>query len=250
MMRAGIVYLVLTMSALVALTGCGGKGGNQSGLRITYGENGIQQLTFNDVMLEDLERYPTDAFHIWHMKAMDAQGKSLTKEQYGWGENNNGRSWNAATHTWRYPFTWGSISLQFVQEGNTLDMNVVEKNDADSGITFQGATIYPFVLHFPSVPSGFGNAEYQHVAVNVSDPNPVADFGQSQVTAAVSAGSKPLYYGFEPAGGGTNYFPIMSSTAMDSLAASVVHVDRPVPAGSSDTFTVSLRFSSSPSSSQ
>lgn len=249
-MRLGIVCLVSMMSAWIALTGCGRTPG-ETGLRVSYGNNGVQRLTFNGIVLEDLGEHPADAFHIWHMKAVDAQGKVLKGQQYDWGENNNGRSWNAASHAWLYTFTWGSIDVQFEQKGDTLDMSVTEKNNPGSGITFLGAAIYPFALHFPNLPSGFGEASYQHLAVRASNPPPVADFAGGQVTASVSGGSKPLYYGFEPAGGSAPaYFPIISSTALDSLAPSFLHADRPVREGETDTFMVALKFAHSPSSSQ
>ena len=248
--RSGILYLISMMSAWIALTGCG-RTPEKAELRVSYGNNGIHRLTFNDAVLEDLGEHPADAFHIWHMKAVDGRGKVLKGQQYDWGENNNGRSWNAATHAWTYSFTWGSIGVQFEQRGDTLDMSVTEKNSQGSGITFFGAAIYPFALHFPRLPSGFGEASYQHLAVRPSDPAPVADFGAGQVTTTASAGSKPLYYGFEPAGGGApTYFPIISSTALDSLAPSFLHVDRPVREGETDTFMVTLKFANSPSSSR
>ena len=78
----------------------------QSSLDVRYGDAGLQQLSFGGVVLEDLTQNSADAFHIWHMKATDLNGNVLAGGQYGWGELNNGRSWNAATHTWTYLFVW------------------------------------------------------------------------------------------------------------------------------------------------
>ena len=75
-----------------------------AGLDVAFDANGIQQIRYNGVVLEDLSRNPSDAFHIWHMKSTDLQGNTIGAGQYGWGEANNGRSWNAATHTWTYSF--------------------------------------------------------------------------------------------------------------------------------------------------
>ena len=129
-------------------------------------------------------------------------------------------------------------------------MHVVEKNNADSGIIFKGATIYPFVLHFPELPKGFDDASYEHLAVNAGDPVPIADFGASQVSVIADGGSKPLYHGFEPAGGGNGFFPVISSTAMDSMSTAYPKLDRPVGPGASDSFTVSLRFAGTEPASQ
>lgn len=216
----------------------------QSDLKITYGSSGIQQLSYAGVVLEDLSKYPSDAFHIWHMKMTDLSGNVLRNGQYGWGETNNGRSWNSADNTWTYSFSWGSIRLQFVQNGNALNMNVTESNAANSGVILDGAVIYPFVLHFPQLPKNFTSAGYQQLAFNTTGPSvTVADYGSGQVTAVVPDAAKPLYSGFDPAGQGIAYFPIISGTPPDDLAAFQPHNDRPVMPGQTDTFTVSLRFS-------
>ena len=159
-------------------------------MEVIYGPNGIQRLSFDGVALEDLTKYPTDVFHIWHIKAAGLHGKVLSNPQYGWGEVNNGRTWNAATHSWLYTFIWGSISVQFVQKGNTLDMAVTENNNGDSGITLDGATIYPFVLHFPELPEGFGDPSYEHLAVKSGDPTPVAEWDQSHLSIVGGCGLK------------------------------------------------------------
>ncbi len=240
-MQSGIVCLSLILLASMALTGCG-KARRQTGLEISYGANGIQRLSFNGTTLEDLAKYPADAFHIWHIKATALHGKLLTDRQYGWGEVNNGRTWNAAAHTWNYQFIWGSISVQFAQKGNSLEVTVTEKNNADSGIMLDGATIYPFALHFPELPDGFGESSFEHLALRSGDPIPVAEFDQKEVSIIADASPKPLYRGFEPAGGGNSYFPIISSTAMDSMSSAYSRIDRPVGPGAADTFTVTLEF--------
>src|ERR1035438_7555543 len=98
----GIVATILVLT-------CVGTSAAQSNLQVTYGSHGIQTLSYQGVALEDLSKNPLDAFHIWHMKMTDQSGKVAPCRQCGWGENNNGRSWDAATHTWTYVFSWGTI---------------------------------------------------------------------------------------------------------------------------------------------
>ncbi|MDQ2777583.1 MAG: Ig-like domain-containing protein [Acidobacteriota bacterium] len=241
MKRASIYSLVPLL--VIPCLDCRATGG----LQVAFGDHGIQQLTYNGAVLEDLAQNPSDAFHIWHMKCTDAQGNVLSNGQYGWGESSSGHNWNSATHTWTYAFTWGAISLQFVQSGDTLDMKVTETNLANSGITFDGATIYPFVLHFPQLPSGFGDHSYEHLTFNTTGPSvTTADFEAGQVVAAVPDPAKPLYSGFEPASGADfAYFPIISGTSIDSMASFMPRNDRPVLPGQTDSFTVSLRFAPS-----
>ena len=215
-------------------------------LNVAYGPSGIQQLSFNGSKLEDLGQYPSDAFHIWHMKITDLQGNVLTQGQYGWGENNNGRAWNAAADIWTYNFVWGSIQVQFVQAANNLNMVVTETNSANSGVILDGATIYPFVLHLPALPNNFYSASYPQMSFNTTGPSVLnADYGSGEVVAVAPDATKPLYSGFDPAGTGNSYYPIISSTTPDFLATFQPHNDRPVQPGQSDTFTVSLRFASS-----
>jgi hypothetical protein len=239
------------ISAVLALAGAAAlafeaKVVAQPDLKVTYGDSGIQQLSYNGVVLEDLNQYPSDAFHIWHMKMTDLSGNVLSSEQYGWGENNNGRNWDAGSKTWTYPFSWGSIQVQFVQNGNTLDMKVIETNLADSGVLLDGAVIYPFVLHFPQLPNGFVDSSYAQLAFNTTRPSvTLADFGSGEVASVVTDASKPLYSGFQPSGQGSSYFPIISGTALDGMATFQPHNDRPVAPGQTDTFTVSLRFAPS-----
>jgi hypothetical protein len=216
----------------------------QSGLSITYGNRGIQRLAYNGVVLEDLDRYPKDSFHIWHMAATDLTGKRLDQGQYAWGETNNSSSWDAKTRTWTYRFIWGSVAAQFVQSGNSLDVKVTEVNAAHSGIILDGATIYPLVLHFPASVKGFDNNS--QLAFGTTGPSvTVADYGTGLVAAVDSDATLPLYSGFQATDTVHSYTPILSSTVPDGLATFLPHHDRPVTPGNSDTFTVSLRFAPS-----
>jgi hypothetical protein len=125
-------------------------------------------------------------------------------------------------------------------------MNVVEKNNANSGVIFNGANIYPFVLHFPRLPQGFGDSSYQHFAFNTTGPSvTIADYGQGEVAAVVTDPSRPLYSGFQPTGGTLAYYPIIGSTSIEGMASFFPHNNRTVAPGQTDSFTVSLRFAPS-----
>ena len=98
-------------------------------------------------------------------------------------------------------------------------MNVVEKNNTNSGIFFNGAAIFPFVLHFPRLPNGFTDPSYQQLAFNTTAASvTVADYAQGEVVAVVPDASKPLYSGFQPTGGTLAYYPIISSTSIEGMA--------------------------------
>lgn len=213
----------------------------QSSLKVSFGNQGVQQISYNGVLLEDLGNNPSDAFHIWHMKVTDLKGSVISND--GWGESNTGKRWDAGSQTWTYTFGWGSIGVHFVQNGNNLDMKVTEKNAANSGVILDGAVIYPFALHFPKLPNGFYDANYPQLAFNTTAPSvTVADFGTGVVAAVAPDASKALYSGFQPAGQALAYTPIISGTSLDGMATFQPHNDRPVAPGQTDSFTVSLRF--------
>ena len=215
----------------------------QTGLQVTYGSQGIQTLSYRGQVLEDVGAFPSDGFHIWHMKCADLQGNLNTNGQYGWGENNNGRTWDSGSKTWTYRYVWGTIQVQYQQSGDTLNMVVTETNNSGSGVVFDGASIYPLALHFPTLPAGFANSSYNQFAFNTTAPSvTTANFGSGVVVAATADASKSLYTGFQPAGATNAYTALISSTSPDSLAAFQPHNDRQVQPGQTDSFTVSLRF--------
>ncbi len=209
-------------------------------LQVTYGSKGVQTLSYNGVSLENTNAFNADTFHIWHMKATDLGGNVLQGGQTGWGEVNNGSTWNPQTLTETYNFSWGSIATQFVQTGDTLNLIVTETNYANSGILFDGAEIYPFALHFPQDPAGFNG--YTQYAITSTDPGiSVADFGAGVVTAVLPDESKPLYTGWKNQGAAT-YSPMMTSTYPDGIATFFPHNDLPLAPGNTLTYTLSLRF--------
>ena len=209
-------------------------------LSVTYGSKGVQTLSFGSTILEDVGANPADLFHIWHMRSTDLEGNVVSSGEYGWGESNNGESWNASTNTETYTFSWGSIATQFVQSGNTLNLVVTETNNAGSGIIFDGAEVYPFALHFPQDPAGFFG--YTQYVITTLEPGvSAADFGTGVVTSVIPNEAVPLYGGWKSAGNKT-YTPLMTSTAPDGLATFLPSNNVPVQPGSSFTYTVSLRF--------
>ena len=233
--------LILSAIALVPSYGC-----LQCQLSVTYGASGVQNLSYGGAPLEDLAASPSDAFHIWHMKLTDMRGNVLSGSNYGWGENNIGKSWNPATKTWTYHFVWGLMTVQFAQVGDTLNMIVTESNNANSNVILDGASIYPFVLHFPQLPTGFTDQSYPQLAFNTTGPSvTLANFGASEVAAVVPNANKPLYTGFLPSGGSNSYTAFISSTTPDGLATFQPQNDRSVQPGQTDSFTVSLRFAPS-----
>ncbi len=209
-------------------------------LQVTYGAKGLQTLSYQGVVLEDVGANPADAFHIWHMKATNSTGALSTDPQTEWGENNSGETWNPSSKTETYTFDWGTIAVQFLQQGDTLNLNVTETNNPTSGVTFDGAEIYPFALHFPIDPAGFSG--YNQFVITTLQPGvSAADFGTGIVTSVIPDETQPLYGGWKTAGTNT-YSPVLSGTSPDGLPSFLPQQDRPVAPGLSFSYMVSFRF--------
>ena len=210
------------------------------GLQVSYGAKGVQTLSYQGTTLEDTGANPGDTFHIWHIQATDLNGNVISTGEYGWGENNNGETWNSQTQTETYTFVWGTLSTQFVQSGNNLNIIVTEVNNAGSGVILDGAEIFPFALHFPNDPAGFSG--YTQYAITTTGPGvTVADYGTGVVTSVIPNESVALYGGWENQSTAT-YTPIMTSTAPSGLATFLPSNNVPVQQGSSFSYTTSLRF--------
>ena len=127
----------------------------------------------------------------------------------GWGENRNSRTLNSATRTITYTCVWGSIAVQFVQNGDALTMNMTDVNCAGSGLVLNGAAIYPCVLNFPHLPKGFVGPGCAQLTYETTGPGvTIADFGPGEVDAADADAAKPFYAGFLPVGTGYCLYPV------------------------------------------
>ena len=210
--------------------------GQGQALQVQFGPQGLQSLTYNGEVLEDTARWPDDQFHIWHMKCFDASGNVRTDGEYGWGENNEARSWDAASHSWTYTFVWGSIRVQYLPRANELDMVVTETNRADSGVTLDGASIYPATLHPPSDVAGIRVVDGLQEPVTVA-----ATWSDARAIVVAPRPAREIYGGFETAGNG-GIAMIASGTRPDSVPAGEGGSGRSVKPGQTDSFVVSLRF--------
>lgn len=217
-------------------------------LHVTFGETGLARLEYGGVPLEDLQQFPADAFHIWHMSVTDLQGNALP--QFGWGEATTGKAWDNASHTWTYNYPWGSLAVQYGTSGDDLTLDVTERNKADSGVIVQGASFYPLALHFPALPTDFGSANYPQISNNVDAPGVVvANLPAAAVAVVATDPHHPLFSGFQPAGPSNTYSVLVSSTTPDGTATFARHYDRPVQPGETSSFRVIVRFADGPQAS-
>ena len=181
------------------------------------------------------------------MAASGAGGKPLTEGAYGWGENSTRKRWDAAAKTWTYEFPWGKITARYAQVGEQMDVEVRVENRADSGIDFEGASVYPLTVHLPERPAGFA-ADTARLTDNLEEPGVVAaEYGTGTLAVVVPDDGKPLFSGLEPIKSADNvgsvYAVMAGGVKPDSLPEAKTL--RPaVHPGESDWYTVSIRFAS------
>ena len=221
----GMLVLLLVSSAI-----------GQQGLQVQFGAKGLMRLSYGGQVLEDVERWPKDELHIWHMKCTDARGRARTDWQYGWGENHSRRDWDLATRTWTYSFVWGSITVHYEQRDDALEVQVTESNRAESGVVLDGASVYPVTLH-PA-----GRVAAARVVDDLEEPGITsARWSSGEAVVAVEDAREALFTGFE-AGRDGAYAEVVSGTLPDALPSTAGRVGRALKPGQTDRFTVSLRF--------
>ena len=212
------------------------------GLQVAFGPAGLERLTYRGQVLEDLERWPDDRFHIWHMKSFDRSGQPKTEGEYGWGESSRSRRWDAATRTWTYSFVWGSLRTQYVQNGDTLDMRVTAANKSDSGVVLDGASVYPLTMHFARLPKGFSPGQSQMVDGTEAPGVTVAEWGAAQMAVVAPDAGKPVWSGLQAAKD-DGFAVLLSGTRPDALpAGDGERKGLPVRPGETVTVIVSVRF--------
>ena len=228
---------------LVAVSACLGFAVSQhpKSLRITYGSRGVERVQYAGSVLLDVNQWPEDAFHIWHMSLSDLSGKDLTKK-LGWGENNRGRVWDAATTTWIYSFEWGEIRTKYTQSGDELNIAVTATDRAGSGVLFRGATIYPLTLGgtVPNIPTRGGGERW------VTERNEPAILSvpiqEGQLVLSSNETRATVWLGLASTKGGATE-AILSTAAPDGLRDAG---DNPNPftlsPGQSATTNLTLRF--------
>jgi hypothetical protein len=204
-------------------------------LEVQFGPLGLERLSYKGQTLTDLKQWPADTFHIWHMRSTDLSGKPRTDGQYGWGETNRGRRWDFQTHTWTYLFDWGEIRVHYIVRDDSLEVEVTQKNNANSGIIFDGATVTPLVLHT-------GSPIETRISDNSDSPGFTSEpLREGEVAAVVPDPGRPLYSGFV-SGKDAAAEMLVSGTPPDALPKLLDQPERSLKPGQTDMLKVSLRF--------
>ena len=206
------------------------------GLQATFDERGLATLSYNGVQLVNLNAQLGDPFLV---------GAYSLGGTNAWGGVGNTVQWQALQQTLTWSWSWGSVTCRFatLPGTNRLTVTLTVKNTSQQ--TLNGITIYPLGLQFPNLPNGFGVPNYPQFHNNLDGPSLIpADYGSGMVTLT-DEDAKPLYLGFSPSGVPLHY-SIEVGTLNDGnsgFLSTALPVNRPVPPGQSNVYTLSLRFS-------
>ncbi len=209
----------------------------------SFDESGLTLLSYNNTSLVDLKAKRGDPFLV---------GSYQWGGQQGYGGAEKKSSWNAGTRTLTWTLRWGSVECQFVPDPARarLDLKIAVHNASPDSLT--SINLYPLGLQFPELPKSFGAANYPQFHNNLDGPALiVADYRTAALAIAETA-AKPLYVGLAPSGA-ANHYALQVGTANDNstgFLAKAVPLSRPVPAGQTDHYFVSLRFGASGASAE
>ena len=152
-----------------------------------------------------------------------------------------------AAHLLTQDYPWGTIQVTYTAVANKLDLKIAVENRSPNTIT--GLFADPLVLRFPTKPREYDNVT-PILAANSGDVTTLrVNYGPSSSLLLCNDDvSKPLLIGFPFAHDRptSTVFPLRMITSQDkTLPDSLPYIDRPIAAGATDTFHISLRFGSS-----
>jgi hypothetical protein len=156
---------------------------------------------------------------------------------------NGAKSFDAAHKTLSIKYSWGSIGLTYLAAADGLTLAVTTRNNSPYPIT--GLSYEAITLRMPSKPQEFDGVS-PLLGTNIGGPTALSlTAGKAAVVLTNEEVNRPLLAGFpwalnKPA---NTIFPLRINTGRDpAYPNSLPGIDRPIPAGGSDTFNIALRF--------
>jgi hypothetical protein len=210
----------------------------QTGLQATYNTGGLATLDYNGVRLVDVTAHPEDSFSV------DDYNLGGTA---GWGGLGNTVTWDDANKNLTWSWNWGRVQCHYATPAGTNRLLVTLTVTNSSAQSLNGLNIYPFGVRFPTLPLSFVDPNYPQVHNNLDGPVLIPADYQSGMVVLADEDAQPLFLGFSPAPPANRYRLRVGTlgNGNDSFLGTVLPVNRPVPAGQSQTYRFSLRFAPS-----
>jgi hypothetical protein len=222
----------LSIAALTGVVAAGSTWGGNSQLSCQFSNSGISSLKYAGTeFLNDGD------LRINSVVMQKAQGAALQADLSG------ARSFDAARRTLSVKYSWGSITLAYQPAGNGLTLAVTTRNNSAYPITSLSYEL--ITLRMPAKPVEFDGVS-PILGTNIGAPSVLSlTSGKTTVVMANEDAGRPLLAGFpwalnKPA---NTIFPLRVNIGRDpAYPNSLPAIDRPIPAGGSDTFTIGLQF--------
>ena len=213
----------------------------KSGLQTEFGPGGLTKLIFDDVeLLPQNASGGANTMAVWDYMIQKPDGSTL---DLGGSVNLLKKTFDAASRTVSWQYSWGVIACQYIIDGERLRTNVSLVNNSPTD-TLVGVNLSPLQIQFPQMPDGF--VSYGPVVgFNQQGPTVLrANYGADAIVFANDDVTAPLTSGFYCTN--TTAFDVWLSTLKNgSQPGGWPSVHRPVAPGASDAYTVSLRFGDS-----
>jgi hypothetical protein len=160
------------------------------------------------------------------------------------GDPNGTVTVDTAARQWTGNYPWGRIQVSYTAAQNRLTLNIDTRNGSSSD-TIQGVWYEPLALRFPKKLKEY-DGSIPLLEHSVGNPGILRVSYDSGVLVVTSEDvSKPLLFGFPYAANrpDNTVFPLTANTdRVKSQPDSLPLIDRPIPPGAADRFTISLRF--------
>jgi hypothetical protein len=223
-------WILVLSAALLTLSNTQLRG--QSGISLAFNSNGLSSLQYNGVQFLSYGNV------ILNEVAFQNPDGSIS-----YGSTTSSVVVDSIGYTQTRTFAWGSILTAYSLSGNRLNLTITVTNQSSSPI--QTIWINPLALQFPAAIEEYdGNTPL----VNSTRGSPAVQsmtYGTGVMALADDDVALPLMLGFpwaldKPA---NTTFPLDINTGTISMYPnSYPNIQRPIAAGASDQYHISLRF--------
>jgi hypothetical protein len=177
-------------------------------------------------------------FHVNHVLLRKPSGETYA------GDTKGTTQVDVAARQWTATYPWGTIQVRYTAEQNRLNLNIATKNTSSSD-TIQGIWYAPLTLRFPEKVKEY-DGSIPLMENSIGNPGILrVSYESGVLVVATEDGEKPIQFGFpwsadRPV---NKVFPLTLNTGrVTTLPDSYPSIERPIPAGASDQYQLSLRF--------
>lgn len=240
-----IALLLPVWVCLTASTALAQAHSTASQVQIAMGPAGLASLKYGGTEL--LWSNPSDSTHgafdggtVWVSRVVLRQADGTETSLDAGGPSQI----SVAGRTVTRRFAWGAVRCAFAAQSNRLSLTIRVTNETKDQ-TVQAVYLQPLWIKFPQAPQGWNGDP--RLTNNLGHPGVVAaDYGSGALALCDEEFTRPLILGFpystdKPA---NTTYPVQIASGPTGWLGHLLdpYLQRPILLGHSDTYTVSLRF--------